>query len=117
MLNLSENKQQWKLLKNGADLDAAVEEFIRFVTPVHNMCRVATENYSIGGVTIEKGQQVLLMYSSANRDPSKFEDPETLDITRSVNNHIAFGFGTLLFAFGVGPAVAFGLFLVKKLFS
>ena len=94
MLNLSENKQQWKLLKNGADLDAAVEEFIRFVTPVHNMCRVATENYSIGGVTIEKGQQVLLMYSSANRDPSKFEDPETLDITRSVNNHIAFGFGT-----------------------
>ena len=94
MLNLSEDNEQWQLLKEGADLDTAVEEFIRFVTPIHNMCRVATEDYDIGGETIKKGQQVLLMYSSANRDPSKFANPEKLDVTRSPNHHISFGFGT-----------------------
>ena len=58
------------------------------------MCRVATEDYVINGKRIKKGQQVLLMYSSANRDPEKFVDPEQLDVTRSPNHHIAFGFGT-----------------------
>ena len=94
MLNLSEDNEQWQLLKEGADLDTAVEEFIRFVTPIHNMCRVATEDYDIGGETIKRGQQVLLMYSSANRDPSKFANPEKLDVARSPNHHISFGFGT-----------------------
>ena len=103
MLNLSEDKEQWNLLKTGIDLDVAVEEFIRFVTPIHNMCRVATADYSIGGETIRKGQQVLLMYSSANRDPSKFHNPEELDLTRSPNHHISFGFGT---HFCLGAALA-----------
>ncbi len=103
MLNLSEDKNQWNLLKTGIDLDTVVEEFIRFVTPIHNMCRVATEDYSIGGETIKKGQQVLLMYSSANRDPSKFDNPEELDLTRAPNHHIAFGFGT---HFCLGAALA-----------
>ena len=94
MLNLSEDNEQWQLLKDGADLDTAVEEFIRFVTPIHNMCRVATEDYDLGGETIKRGQQVLLMYSSANRDPSKFANPEKLDVARSPNHHISFGFGT-----------------------
>ena len=81
-------------MKNGADLDVAVEEFIRYVTPIHNMCRVATRDYDIGGATIGEGQQVVLMYSSANRDEAHFDDPETLDVTRDPNHHISFGFGT-----------------------
>jgi cytochrome P450 family 142 subfamily A polypeptide 1 len=117
LVHLAQEQDQWKLLKNGADLDTAVEEFIRFVTPVHNMCRVATEDYFIGGETIRQGQQVLLMYSSANRDPSYFEDPERFDVTREPNQHIAFGFGT---HFCLGASLArleikhfFEIFLTK----
>lgn len=94
LVNLTSRPDQWELLKNGADLDVAVEEFIRYVTPIHNMCRVATRDYDIGGATIGRGEQVVLMYSSANRDEAHFDDPETLDVTRTPNNHISFGFGT-----------------------
>lgn len=94
LVNLASRPDQWALLRDGADLEVAVEEFIRYVTPIHNMCRVARRPYEIGGATIEPGQQVVLMYSSANRDPSHFDDPETLDVTRNPNNHISFGFGT-----------------------
>jgi cytochrome P450 family 142 subfamily A polypeptide 1 len=48
----------------------------------------------VGGKTIRAGQQVVLMYSSANRDPAHFGDPERFDVTRQPNPHLAFGFGT-----------------------
>jgi len=81
----------------------AVEEMIRFVTPIHNMCRVAVADYDIAGGTIPKGNQVVMMYGSANRDPKHFDDPERFDVTRQPNNHIAFGFGT---HFCLGAALA-----------
>ena len=80
-----------------------MEEFIRWVTPIHNMCRTATTDTELGGQTIRKGQQVVMMYPAANRDPDHFHDPETYDVTRSPNNHIAFGFGT---HFCLGAALA-----------
>jgi cytochrome P450 family 142 subfamily A polypeptide 1 len=58
------------------------------------MCRVATRDVEIGGETIGAGQQLVLMYSSANRDPAHFRDPERLDVTRHPNQHLSFGFGT-----------------------
>ena len=61
---------------------------------MHNFCRNATEDVEIHGQTIRKGQQVLLAYGAANRDPAHFENPETFDLTRSPNHHISFGFGT-----------------------
>ena len=70
------------------------DPFIRFVTPIHNMCRVARRDVEIGGETIRAGQQLVLMYSSANRDPAHFDDPEHLDVTRHPNQHLSFGFGT-----------------------
>ncbi len=94
ILNLIANPDEWEKLKGGADLDTAVEEMIRYVTPIHNMCRVAVRDYTIGGETIKAGQQVVMMYGSANRDPEVFEDPERFDVTRQPNNHISFGFGT-----------------------
>ena len=94
ILNLAANPEQWQLLREGADLDVAVEEFVRHVTPVHNMCRVAASDYEVGGQTIQAGQQVVLMYSSANRDLDHFENPDVFDVTRTPNNHISFGFGT-----------------------
>ena len=94
ILNLIENPAELAKLRAGADMTVAVEEFIRYVTPIHNMCRVAADDAVVNGITIPKGNQVVLMYSSANRDERYFDNGEVLDVTRSPNNHIAFGFGT-----------------------
>lgn len=103
ILELAGRPDQWALLKDGADITTAVEEFIRWVSPIHNMCRVANEDYELGGVTIKKGQQVVLMYGSANRDSAHFVDPDRFDVTRKPNDHIAFGLGTH-FCLGAGLA-------------
>jgi cholest-4-en-3-one 26-monooxygenase len=94
ILELASDPAAWAALKGGADLTVATEEFIRWVSPIHNMCRSATRDYEIGGRTIKAGDQVVLMYASANRDPDHFADPDRFDVTRTPNNHIAFGFGT-----------------------
>jgi len=103
LVNLTRCPDQWARLRAGADLTVATEEFIRYITPIHNMCRVANRDVEIAGETIREGQQVVLMYSSANRDPAHFDDPERLDVTRDPNNHLAFGFGT---HFCLGAALA-----------
>ena len=103
ILNFVAHPDQWDVLRGGADLTNFVEECIRYVTPIHNMCRVATRDVEMHGVTIEQGQQLVLMYSSANRDPAHFKDPERFDVTRYPNLHIAFGFGT---HFCLGAALA-----------
>jgi cytochrome P450 family 142 subfamily A polypeptide 1 len=87
--------QREKLLADPTVLaDTGVEEFIRWVTPILNMRRTATETHELHGQTIHAGDEVLLMYSSANRDERVFTDPETFDVTRAHNHHVAFGFGT-----------------------
>ncbi len=93
-LELARCPDQMRLLRAGADMDIAVEEFIRWVTPIHNMTRSAVEPFEIGGETINVGDQVMFLYASANRDPDHFVEPERFDITRDPNPHIAFGFGT-----------------------
>ena len=103
LVELASRPDQWALLRNGADLTVAVEEFIRWVTPIHNMCRVATKDVAMHGRIIQAGEQLVLMYSSANRDPAHFDHPETFDVTRHPNHHIAFGFGT---HFCLGAALA-----------
>jgi cytochrome P450 family 142 subfamily A polypeptide 1 len=72
----------------------AVEEFIRWVTPILNMRRTVTEEHELHGETLRRGDQVVLMYAAANRDPRAFDDPDRLDVTRPDNRHVAFGFGT-----------------------
>ncbi|MGI0156617.1 MAG: cytochrome P450, partial [Thermoplasmata archaeon] len=103
ILNLISFPDQWDLLRQGADLTVATEELIRYVTPIHNMCRVAAKDAVIAETPIRSGQQVVLMYSSANRDPSQFPGPERMDVTREPNNHLSFGFGT---HFCLGAALA-----------
>ncbi|MGR7001503.1 cytochrome P450 [Yinghuangia aomiensis] len=93
-LNLIAHPEQWDLIRGGADLTVATEEFIRYVTPIHNMCRVAVGDQRVGDTVIPDGHQVVMMYGSANRDPRVFADPEKFDVTRSPNDHITFGFGT-----------------------
>jgi cholest-4-en-3-one 26-monooxygenase len=103
LAELSDRPDQWALLRDGADPVCATEELIRFVTPIHNMCRVATVDTTVGGRTVPAGSQLVLMYSSANRDPAHFADPERLELTRRPNHHLAFGFGT---HFCLGAALA-----------
>jgi cytochrome P450 family 142 subfamily A polypeptide 1 len=94
LIAFSRFPDQWELLKSGIDLETATEELIRYVTPIHNMCRVATEDVDVAGGRVKAGDQIVLMYGAANRDPAHFTDPERLDLTRYPNRHLAFGFGT-----------------------
>ncbi len=72
----------------------AVEEFIRWVSPVLNMRRTVTTDHELHGQHLHEGDEVLLLYAAANRDPRVYTDPERLDVTRLDNRHLAFGFGT-----------------------
>ncbi|CAB4344966.1 MAG: cytochrome P450 [Actinobacteria bacterium] len=93
---LAINTSQRQLLIENPDLlgETGVEEFIRWVTPILNMRRTATEDHVFRGKNIKKGDQLLLMYASANRDESVFDQPDVFDVQRSHNHHVAFGFGT-----------------------
>ncbi len=75
-------------------LPTAIEEMLRWVTPIKNMARTATRDVELHGETVRKGQKLLLLYPSANRDETVFEDPESFDIARTPNDHVAFGFGS-----------------------
>jgi cytochrome P450 family 142 subfamily A polypeptide 1 len=74
-------------------MPGAVEEMLRWVTPIKNMARTATRDVELAGAHIRAGQELILLYPSANRDEAVFENPDTFDITRSPNPHMAFGFG------------------------
>ena len=94
-LALAQNPEQRNLLaREPARIPVAVEEFIRWVTPILNMRRTATRDVTLNGATIFNGQQVLLMYGSANRDERVFDEPGQFDVTRHPNPQLAFGFGT-----------------------
>ena len=94
ILELARRPDQRQLLLDGADMTVAVEEFIRWVTPILNMRRTATEDHEFHGQSVREGDEVLLLYGSANRDPRAFDSPDRLDVTRQHNHHVAFGFGT-----------------------
>jgi cytochrome P450 family 142 subfamily A polypeptide 1 len=72
----------------------AVEEFIRWVTPVLNMRRTSTVDHELHGQEIHEGDELLLLYAAANRDPRAFDAPDVLDVARPHVRHVAFGFGT-----------------------
>jgi cytochrome P450 len=94
LLAFMENPGEWERLKADAGLmDTAIEEVVRWTTPVIQFCRTGTEDYVLRGVTIPAGQSVCLFYPSANRDEDIFEDPFRFRIDRTPNDHIGFGRG------------------------
>jgi cytochrome P450 family 142 subfamily A polypeptide 1 len=94
MYALQQNPDQLRRLKaDQALLPTAVEEMLRWVTPIKNMARTATRDVTIGGATIKEGDELLLLYPSANRDEEMFDRPEQFDVGRDPNPHVAFGFG------------------------
>lgn len=74
-------------------IKSAVEELLRYDSPIQHQTRVAGESFEFAGARIDQGQRVLLMLGAANRDPSQFADPDGLDLRREPNRHIAFGLG------------------------
>src|SRR5205085_10677937 len=89
------DRRQWDALSDDRSLlPSAIEEMLRWVSPINNMARTATGDVELRAQTIRQGQKVLLLYPSANRDEDQFADPFRFDITRTPNDHVAFGFGT-----------------------
>ncbi len=93
-LALMRNRDQWDKLKaNPSLIKSAVEELLRYDSPVQSTSRWSMEDMEFAGQHIRKGQQVAPMLGAANRDPARFANPGELDITRDANPHIAFGNG------------------------
>lgn len=89
---LLQNPDQLRMLQNDMSLlPGAIEEMLRWATPVRNMNRTATHDVEVNGFTIRENDRVLLLYPSANRDDKVFADPFRFDITRDPNEHVAFG--------------------------
>jgi cholest-4-en-3-one 26-monooxygenase len=90
-----------------ADLTAlptAIEELLRFTTPVMQFMRTATHDTEVGGQAIAAGDRLLMVYTSANRDERAFDNPDAIDIARSPNDHVAFGAGGPHFCLGASLA-------------
>ena len=75
-------------------MPGAIEEMLRWVSPNKNMARQMTRDVEFQGETLHQGQKLLLLYPSGNRDERVFDEPEQFDITRTPNDHMAFGFGS-----------------------
>src|SRR5205085_12682946 len=71
---------------------SAVDEILRWTSPLHHMSRRATEDFGLRGQLVRKNDAVLMWYPSANRDEEVFVDPYRFDVSRSPNDHLAFGY-------------------------
>jgi hypothetical protein len=94
VLALLRNPDELERLRKEPDLvESAVEELLRYDSPVQATSRIATEPTEMHGETVRRGQQLILLIGSANRDPEQFSDPDRLDVARKDNRHLAFGYG------------------------
>jgi cholest-4-en-3-one 26-monooxygenase len=94
MLALLDHPEQLAILRDHPDaIEQGVEELLRWVSPIKNMARTVTREVELHDQTLHEGDQVVLMYPSANRDPAVFSDPDRFDVRRYPNAHLAFGFG------------------------
>jgi cholest-4-en-3-one 26-monooxygenase len=82
------------LVNDPGKLTVAIEEMLRWVTPIKNMCRTVTHDTEFLGEHLTAGQKCMLMFESANFDEAKFSEPDRFDVERQPNEHVAFGFGT-----------------------
>ena len=92
-----DHPEQWEEMAAKPELvNSAVEEVLRWVTPLNNFFRMALTDDVVGGQPIAAGDRIIMLYPSANRDESVFDNPFTFDIHRNPNPHLSFGFGTHL---------------------
>ena len=104
LLTLHEDQRSLLWSDVGGRIKPAVEEIVRYATPVIHFRRTATEDTVVNGVPIAAGDKVVLWYNSANRDETKFADPYRFDITRDPNPHVGYGAGGPHFCLGANLA-------------
>lgn len=109
-------EERERLIADPSLMDTAVDEIVRYVSPVMSFCRTATEDHEIHGEQILKDQKVLMLYQAANRDERVFDDPDTFRIDRSPNPHLGFGIGTH-FCMGANLAKAEIRVVFEELFA
>jgi cytochrome P450 len=94
LLTVAQHPDLYTRLREHPELiPAAVEEQLRFVSPVQGFYRTATCDYTVGAQTIPAGARVLLLFAAANRDPRHYDNPDTFDLDRNPSDHLAFGGG------------------------
>jgi len=86
-------EQRAALARDPATIPTAVEEMLRWVSPIQNMARTAARDVELRGQRIREGEKAILLYPSANRDTAVFPDPFRFDVRRTPNEHLAFGIG------------------------
>jgi cholest-4-en-3-one 26-monooxygenase len=92
---LLRHRDQWAALVADPELlPGAIEEMLRWTSPVKNMCRTLTADTTFHGTDLRAGEKIMLMFESANFDEAVFGDPENFRINRNPNSHLAFGFGS-----------------------
>ena len=117
-LELLKEPDQYQAVRSDlALLPTAIEEMLRHATPVMQFTRTATLDIELGGRQIREGDRVLMVYSSANRDATVFENPDRLDITRQPNPHVAFGAGGPHFCLGANLARLEGRVMFESILS
>jgi pimeloyl-[acyl-carrier protein] synthase len=99
LLLLHRPSEMARLLGDFSLIPSAVEEFLRYDAPVQHTARIAPEDVVMGGKQIRKGQSVIPVLAAANRDPERFPDPDRMDVGRTDNRHLAFGWASH-FCFG-----------------
>ena len=105
ILALMEHRDEWqRLIADPSLMPSAIEEMLRYVSPVMNFVRTATRDTSLRGIPVKAGDRVAMFYVSANRDETRFADPNRFDITREANPHQAFGGGGTHFCLGANLA-------------
>jgi cytochrome P450 len=116
-LTLLRQPQAFEQLRAHPEIAAsAVEELLRYEAPVQHTARIAPADMTLGGKTIEKGSRVVAGLAAANRDPARFPDPDRLDLLRTDNRHLAFGWAAH-FCFGAPLARMEGQIAFTKLLS
>ncbi|WP_156744450.1 cytochrome P450 [Mycobacterium sp. E740] len=110
-------QRDWLTADYDARIGSAIEEFVRWSSPVLQFARFATEDTEINGQPVEAGDKVGLFYCSANRDESVFDEPDAFDLTRSPNPHLGFGGGGPHFCLGSQLAKAELRILFRELLT
>src|SRR5277367_2686981 len=99
-LTLLRNPELFELLRTRPEIvRSAVEELLRYESPVQHTARIAPADFQLGGKTIQKGSRIVVVLAAANRDPNRFPDPDSLDLLREDNRQVAFGWAAH-FCFG-----------------
>src|SRR5271154_7617245 len=116
-LTLLHHPESFELLRSRPEIaKAAVEELLRYESPVQHTARIAPADFQLGGKTIQKGSRIVVVLAAANRDPNRFPDPDRLDLLREDNRQVAFGWAAH-FCFGAPLARMEGQIAFNALLS